>query len=88
MNKEMPPCPKKRNGASKVDTFITETLSSFQRIKLPILRLRHIDKVVNVKKGKHGLPYVFLLNSVFDFFKVPFDYGVVGTRKLMLHNFG
>lgn len=70
-NKLMLPEAEKRNETSKVSLFLMEVVFSFQKINLFVIMLKHKDKVVNKKYGKHGLPYGFLLNKVFDFFGVP-----------------
>lgn len=56
-----------RNGTSKVDVFLIEVVSSFQKMNLTAIKVNLIDKVVN---KKHGLPYRFILNKLFEFFKV------------------
>lgn len=46
--------------------FVMEIFSSFQCLNLPVIILKNIDKVVIGTKGKHSIPYRFLLNRVFE----------------------
>lgn len=60
-----------------------DIMSSFQRNNLYALMLKHMNKVVNEKKGIHGLPYGFLLNKVFKYFQAGHGTGISSSRKHM-----
>lgn len=45
--------------------------------------IEHTQKVMHEKNGKHGMPYGFLLNRVFDHFKIVYEKGVATTFKKM-----
>lgn len=51
--------------------FLKESLSKFKNISLTDIIIEHILMVM-MNDGRHGLAYGFLLNKVFDLFKVPF----------------
>ncbi|KAH0723821.1 hypothetical protein KY290_005015 [Solanum tuberosum] len=43
--------------------------------------LKHMHRGMTWKNAKHGIPYGYLLNHVFEHFGVPLGRGVVGTIK-------
>ncbi|XP_059302244.1 uncharacterized protein LOC132054216 [Lycium ferocissimum] len=83
VNKVMLPRTEKRYISSKTDLVLMETLDGGHSISLPGIMLQHMIKVVDVKDGKHGLPYGFLLTKVFEHFKVPLGKASKGTKKQM-----
>lgn len=58
-----------------------KSLSKFELISLFAPMIVHMDKVIHVKDGKYGLPYGYLLNKVFDHFKIVCEKGVDVTIK-------
>lgn len=71
----------RRSISSIVDPVLNETLASYTSINLPGLTIEHMIKVANIKVGKHGLPYRFLLTRIFEHFDVPLGKATVGTKK-------
>jgi len=45
--------------------------------------LEHMHRVMTWKNAKHGIPYGYLLNFVFNHFEIPVGKGVPGTTKQM-----
>lgn len=45
--------------------------------------IEHVHKVVHIKEGKHGMPYGYYLNRVFNNFKVVCERGTPDTVKYM-----
>ncbi|XP_059315619.1 uncharacterized protein LOC132066303 [Lycium ferocissimum] len=82
VNKVMLPRIEKRC-ISKMYVVLMEILDGGHLISLPGIMLQHTIKVVDVKDGKHGLPYGFLLTKVFEHFKVPTGKASKGTKKQM-----
>ncbi|KAH0698786.1 hypothetical protein KY284_013001 [Solanum tuberosum] len=83
INKVMVPRTEKRTVASDVDLFLMEKLDELEEINLPAIMLEHMHRVMTWKNAKHGIPYGYLLNFVFNHFEVPVGRGVPGTTKQM-----
>lgn len=73
------PRSEKRTIASGVDLYVIECRSKFELISLPALMIEHISKVIHEKEGRHGMPYGYFLNRVFDHFGVVCEKGTPGT---------
>lgn len=43
--------------------------------------MEHITKIITIKDGKYGLGYGYVLNRVFDHFRIELGKGVLGTVK-------
>ncbi|KAH0748685.1 hypothetical protein KY290_027917 [Solanum tuberosum] len=56
---------------SAADLFLMEKLDELDKINLPAIMLEHMHMVMTWKEAKHEIPYWYLLNLVFDHFKVP-----------------
>lgn len=78
------PRSQKRNIALAADLYDMEYLSSFEFISLPALMMEHIYKVVLGKNSKHGMPYGYWLNKMFDHFGIVCENGTPGTVLQML----
>lgn len=78
VNKVVVPRSKKRTIASIMDLHVMECLSKFKFINLPAMMIQHI---YNKKEDRHGMPYGFLLNMVFDYFRVVCEKGTPRTIK-------
>ncbi|KAH0686307.1 hypothetical protein KY289_017059 [Solanum tuberosum] len=83
INKALVPRSEKRIIASAADLFLMEQLDELEAINLPVIMLEHMHKVMTWKNAKHGIPYGYLLNHVFEHFRVPLGRGVPGTVKQM-----
>ncbi|KAH0644974.1 hypothetical protein KY284_032858 [Solanum tuberosum] len=83
INKVMVPRTEKRTVASAADIFLMEKLDELEEINLPAIILEHMDIVMTWKNAKHGIPYGYLLNLVFNHFEIPVGKGVPGTTKQM-----
>ncbi|KAH0738544.1 hypothetical protein KY290_037249 [Solanum tuberosum] len=83
INKVMVPRTEKRTVASAADLFLMEKLDELEEINLPAIMLEHMHRVMTWKNAKHGIPYGYLLNFVFNHFEVPVGRGVPGTAKQM-----
>lgn len=83
VNKVLLPRTEKRTIAGVPDLFLMEALSTFQTINLAGVMIEHMHKIMNIKDSKHGLAYGFLLNKVFEFFKVKCGQGTAGSKKQM-----
>ncbi|XP_059295403.1 uncharacterized protein LOC132048727 [Lycium ferocissimum] len=83
VNKVMLPRTEKRCIASKMDLVLMEILDGGHLISLPGIMLQHMIKVVDVKDGKHSLPYGFFLTKVFEHFKVSTSKASKRTKKQM-----
>lgn len=81
INKVIFPRSVKKTIASAVDLFLIECFSNFALINLPSLMINHMHKVINVMKGKHGIPYGYLFNKIFIHFRVDGSKGTIGTAK-------
>lgn len=66
----------KRTVASATDLFLMQKLYELEEINLPTW---HIHKAMTWKSSRHGIPYVYLLNFVFNHLEVPLGRGVPGT---------
>ncbi|KAH0695921.1 hypothetical protein KY289_013403 [Solanum tuberosum] len=73
----------KKTMASAADLFLMEKLDELEAISLPGIMLEHMHRVMTWKSFKHGIPYEYLLNHVFEHFGVPFGIRVPGTVKQM-----
>lgn len=58
-----------------------DTLRKFKIVNLSAIIIEHIHKEMYFKDKKHGLEYSYLLNKVFDHFKVECSKGLVGSVK-------
>ncbi|KAH0761720.1 hypothetical protein KY290_017793 [Solanum tuberosum] len=83
INKVMVPRTEKRTVASAADLFLMEKLDELEEINLPAIMLEHMHRVMTWKNAKHGIPYGYLLNFVFNHFEVPVGKRVPGTTKQM-----
>ncbi|KAH0702585.1 hypothetical protein KY290_017900 [Solanum tuberosum] len=83
INKALVPRSEKRIIASAADLFLMEQLDELEAINLPGIKLEHMHKVMTWKNANHGIPYGYLLNHVFEHFRVPLGRGVPGTVKQM-----
>ncbi|KAH0686189.1 hypothetical protein KY289_016952 [Solanum tuberosum] len=83
INKVMVPRTEKRTVASAADLFLMEKLDELEEINLPAIMLEHMHRVMTWKNAKHGIPYGYLLNFVFNHFEVPVGRGVPGNTKQM-----
>ncbi|KAH0715953.1 hypothetical protein KY285_008859 [Solanum tuberosum] len=83
INKVLVPRSKKRTVASAADLFLMEKLDELKAINLPAIILEHMHRVMTWKNSKHGIPYGYLLNHVFNHFEVPLGRGVLGTIRQM-----
>lgn len=43
--------------------------------------IEHMHKIMHIKDGKHGMPCGYLLNKVFDHFKIVCEKTKAGTIK-------
>lgn len=57
-----------------------QTLVSLEEINLCALMIEHMHRVMTSKQAKHGIPYLYLLNFVFNHLKCRW---VPGTTKQM-----
>ncbi|KAH0665346.1 hypothetical protein KY290_027599 [Solanum tuberosum] len=80
-NKVLVPRSKKRIVASATDLFLMEQLDELKAMKFPGIMLEHIHMVLTWKIARHGIPYGYLLNYVFEHFGVALGRGVPGTVK-------
>ncbi|KAH0686209.1 hypothetical protein KY289_016976 [Solanum tuberosum] len=83
INKVMVPRTEKRTVASAADLFLMEKLDELEEINLPAIMLEHMHRVITWKNSKHGIPYGYLLNFVFNHFEILVGKGVPGTTKQM-----
>lgn len=83
VNKVVSPRSKKRILVAVVDLFEMECLIKFDLISLSSLIIEHIFKVVHVKKGRHGIPYGYFLNKLFDNFDIIGEKETPVTAKKM-----
>lgn len=81
INKVLLPRSEKRTVASAVDLFLMEQLDKLEAISLPRIMLEHMHQIMTWKNAKHGIPYRYLLNHVFEHFGVSLGRGVAGTVK-------
>ncbi|XP_070025934.1 uncharacterized protein [Nicotiana sylvestris] len=81
VNKFLLPRAKRRSITSRADLVLMEALDSYTTINLPSIMIEHMQKVVELKDGNHGLPYGFLLTKVFEYFKVPLGQEKVDNYK-------
>ena len=58
-----------------------EKLINLEELNLLALMLEHMHKVMTWKQAKHGIPYRYILNFVFNHFEVPLGIRVPGTTK-------
>lgn len=56
-----------------------EKLDELKEINLHGLVLEHMHRAMTWKRAKHGISYGYLLNYVFNHFKVLLGRGVSGT---------
>ncbi|KAH0650082.1 hypothetical protein KY284_029994 [Solanum tuberosum] len=83
INKVLVPMSEKRTVASAADLFHMEQLDELEAINLPATMLEYMHRVMTWKNARHGIPYEYLLNYVFEHFGVAFGRGVPGTVKHM-----
>ncbi|KAH0650083.1 hypothetical protein KY284_029995 [Solanum tuberosum] len=83
INKVLVPRTEKRTVASDVDLSLMEKLDELEEINLPAIMLEHMHRVMTWKKVKHGIPYGYLLNFVFNHFEMPLGRRVPSTTKQM-----
>lgn len=69
-NKVVLPRFEKRLVASVVDLFVMECLIKFDLITWPALMIESMFKFIYVNEGRHGMPYGYFLNKVFDHFSI------------------
>lgn len=69
--------------AFAVNLFLIEKLVNLEAINISALIFEHMHRVMMWKKAKHGIPYGYLLNFVFNHFEVPLGVGVPSTTKHM-----
>ncbi|KAH0779224.1 hypothetical protein KY290_005651 [Solanum tuberosum] len=81
INKVVVPGTEKRTMASAADLFLMEKLDELDEINLSAIMLEHMHRVMTWQNAKHGIPYGYLLNFVFNHFEVPVGKGVLGTTK-------
>ncbi|KAH0665678.1 hypothetical protein KY285_026884 [Solanum tuberosum] len=81
INKVLVPRSEKRTVTSTVDLFLMEKLDELDKINLPSIMLEHMHRVMTWKEAKHEISYGYLLNLVFNHFKVPLGKRVPGTTK-------
>lgn len=84
INKVLLPKSEKRTITSSIDLFLIECLSKFELMSLPALMIKHMHKVVQEKEERHGMPYDYLLNKVFNHFGVTWTRGTPGTVKQLI----
>lgn len=65
------------------DLVLIEAPVSNTSISLLGVMIEYMTKVANIKDGKHGLLYWFLLTKVFEHFDVPLEKAIMVTRKEM-----
>lgn len=73
----------KRTIVSTVDLFFIQCLRKFELLSMATLMIEHMYKVVQEKEGRHGMPYGYFLNKVFEHFSVVGTKGTLGTVKQM-----
>lgn len=64
------PRSEKRDTITGPHLYIMEILSTYQKVKLPVLVIEHFNTVMFVNNGKHALPYGFWMNKLFAYFFV------------------
>ncbi|KAH0714884.1 hypothetical protein KY284_007789 [Solanum tuberosum] len=69
INKVLVPWSQKRNAISATDLFLMEQLDELETINLSPIMLEHMHRVMTWKNAKHGIPYGYLLNHVFNHFE-------------------
>ncbi|KAH0665459.1 hypothetical protein KY290_027692 [Solanum tuberosum] len=82
INKVMVPRTEKRTVASAADLFLMEKLDELEEINLPAIMLEHMHRVMTWKNAKHGIPYGYLLNFVFNHFEIPVGKGATLRREV------
>ncbi|KAK4737467.1 hypothetical protein R3W88_001164 [Solanum pinnatisectum] len=82
INKVLVPRSEKRIVAFVTDLFLMEQLDELKAINLPAIMLEHMHRMTR-KNARHGIPYGYLLNYVFEHFGVALRRGVPGTVKQM-----
>lgn len=84
VNKVLLPQSKRIFIASIADLVLLEARDSYTSISLRGLMIKHMLKVANIKDGKHGLSYGFLLTRVFENFDMPLEKILWGPRSKCL----
>ncbi|WMV49881.1 hypothetical protein MTR67_043266 [Solanum verrucosum] len=82
INKVLVPRSEKKNVAFVADLFLMEQLDELEAINLPAIMLEHMHKVMTWKNSKHGIPYGYLLNYVFEHFHVTLGRGVPSVKQM------
>lgn len=67
--------------ASVVNLYVNECLSKFELISLPALIIEHMYNIIHEKEGRHGMPYRYFLNKIFDHLVVVCEKVTPGTVK-------
>lgn len=81
VNKALLPRTEKISTLSNTDFFLMESLTKFKKVNPSVIMIEHMHKVINVKDRKHDLAYGFLLNRMFEHFKVPCGNSTKGYSK-------
>lgn len=53
-----------------VDLLLMEILLKYKRVNLIAIIIEHINTIINVKDGRHGIPYGLWINRVFSSFNI------------------
>ncbi|KAH0636585.1 hypothetical protein KY290_037010 [Solanum tuberosum] len=83
VNKVLVPRTEKRIMASTANLFLMEQLDELKVVSLPGIMLEHMHRVMTWINSKHGIPYGYLLNHVFEHFGLPLGMGVSSILKQM-----
>lgn len=75
----------KRTTVSGPDLFFMKVLLKYEKVNLPTIMIEHINTVITVKDGNHGLAYRFWLNRVFPYFNVECGKKKVDSVKQMFN---
>lgn len=81
VKKVLLPHTKKDNIVSATNLFLIESLSMFEVVNLSTIMIKHMHKLMIVNDSRCGLAYDYMLNKVFEFFKVICGKEMFGSTK-------
>lgn len=64
-----------------VDLYLMKMFSTLVDINILALMMEHMTKVLNMSEGRHRLAYGYLLNHVFEYYRVQLGRGIAGSIK-------